>query len=463
MADDLFQEIYRKNQATLTRLQRKGEQEIIRIYATALESIRKELRKIYERYQRDGRLSNEDKTIYNRLSSLNRQIERYLESKNIDVDNLLKTLTKEQYEEAFFRMSYAFDMTGGMGLNWGLIPENAVEEIINSPLDKLAASKSVKAARDGAFQRIKDDIALSLIRGDSFETLSRRIGLELGVRREGSGYAYSRSGLAANAMRIARTEGMKALNEGHRRSYDEAKAMGCDIREMWDATLDSRTRPSHGALDGQYRDEKHGGWYVPEIGGYVSGPGQSGVASFDINCRCRTTAHIDGFPPKERYIRSKSTTEPYITYSEWLKKKARQGVSSDKEQEKAIRDFQKYMIQYHQESFVTINTAGKLDGYALDLNHPKGGSHARVLRQAFGLQDGDGSYLEREIRQNLRKSSITAKETNEHGRIYNAVVPITGRNGHKEEIEVGFIVDFPDNRFDGNNARLTTVFLRGKK
>ena len=121
------------------------------------------------------------------------------------------------------------------------------------------------------------------------------------------------------------------------------------------------------------------------------------------------------------------------------------------------------MIQYHQESFVTINTAGKLDGYALDLNHPKGGSHARVLRQAFGLQDGDGSYLEREIRQNLRKSSITTKETNEHRRIYNTVVPITGRNGYKEEIEVGFIVDFPDNRFDGNTARLATAYLEGKK
>ena len=316
MADDLLQRLYRKNQEALTRLQRKGEREIVRIYATALESIRKELRKLYDRYQEDGKLSDGDKTIYNRLTNLNRQIERYLESKNIEADELLKALAREQYEEAFFRMSYALDMAGGMNLNWGLIPESAVEEFINSPLEKLAASGSVKKARDGAFQRIKDDIALSLIRGDSFETLSRRIGMELGVRKAGSGYAYSRSGLAANAMRIARTEGMRALNEGHRRSYDEAKEMGCSINEMWDATLDGRTRPSHGALDGQYRDEVHGGWYVPELGRYVSGPGQSGVASFDINCRCRTTAHAEGFPPRERYRRGDGIV-PYQTYTEW--------------------------------------------------------------------------------------------------------------------------------------------------
>ncbi len=29
--------------------------------------------------------------------------------------------------------------------------------------------------------------------------------------------------------------------------------------------------------------------------------------------------------------------------------------------------------------------------------------------------------------------------------------------------DIGFIVDFPDNRFDWNMARLTTAYLEGKK
>ena len=176
--------------------------------------------------------------------------------------------------------------------------------------------------------------------------------------------------------------------------------MGCDIVEMWDATLDSRTRPSHAALDGQYMDEEHGGWYVPEIGKYVSGPGQSGVASFDINCRCRTTAHVRGFPPKERYIRGKSAAEPYITYSDWMKEKAKQGVSEDAETEASIRDFQKYMIGYHQENFVEIDVAGKFESYMLDPNRPK----ARTIQAAFGLRQGDGEYLEKQVRENLRNA-----------------------------------------------------------
>ncbi len=105
-------------------------------------------------------------------------------------------------------------------------------------------------------------------------------------------------------MQIARTEGMRALNAGHQRAYDEAEKNGIGLSIMWDATLDSRTRPSHGALDGKYKNEEHNGWYVAELGRYVSGPGQSGVASFDINCRCRTHAHIKGFPPLRKiYMR----------------------------------------------------------------------------------------------------------------------------------------------------------------
>ena len=137
---------------------------------------------------------------------------------------------------------------------------------------------------------------------------------------------------------------------------------------------------------------------------------------------------------------------------------AKQGISSDKEQEKAIREFQKYMIQYHQESFVEIDRKGKLEGYVLDPNRPK----VKTLQTAFGLRQGDGNYLETQIRENLRFARITNKDTDEYGRRYKAYVPIMGKNGHREDIEVGFIVDFPNNRYNGGMARLATAYLPGR-
>ena len=328
MADDILQKLYRSNQAELTRLQQRGKEEIVRAYAEALDEIRKELRSIYRKYQQDGVLSDADKTVYNRLKQLESQIRDILNRKNLEIGELIETLTAEQYEEAFYRMAWSFDEGTGISWDWGLIPEEAVEEIARSPLDKLFRSAAVQNARDGAFERIRRDLELALIRGDSFQTLARRIAKSIGIDKTGNGYAYGQRGLAAKAMTIARTEGMRALNAGHRRAYDKAEQNGIPLTIFWDATLDSRTRPSHGALDGQRKDNEHDGWYVPELGTYVKGPGESGVASFDINCRCRTHASITGNLPSGRYIRGRSTDEPYITYSEWkrgLEKKALEG------------------------------------------------------------------------------------------------------------------------------------------
>ena len=328
MASDLFDELYKKNQTVLTRLQRNGEEKLVRAYAEALNEIRKDLKKIYRKYQENGTLSNQDKTVYKRLKQLEDRIKDILNRKNIEIDELLETLTGEQYEEAFFRMAYAFDEGTGISWNWGLIPEEAVNEIVTSPLEKLFKSEAVRKARDGAFERIRKDLELAIIRGDSFQTLSRRIAKSIGVDNTGNGYSYGRRGLAAKAITIARTEGMRALNAGHQRAYEEAEKNGISLTIFWDATLDSRTRPSHGALDGQMKDEKNNGWYVPELGKFVSGPGQSGVASFDINCRCRTHASITGELPAGRYIREKGTDEPYITYSEWKRKLEEQALNS---------------------------------------------------------------------------------------------------------------------------------------
>ena len=88
MADDIFRKLYRKNQAALTKLQADGEMRIVRIYSDALSGIRKELRKLYRKYQKDGKLSNADKTVYNRLKQLEEHIRDVLQEKNLEIDDL---------------------------------------------------------------------------------------------------------------------------------------------------------------------------------------------------------------------------------------------------------------------------------------------------------------------------------------------------------------------------------------
>ncbi|MDY4610782.1 MAG: hypothetical protein SPD11_09255 [Sphaerochaetaceae bacterium] len=45
-------------------------------------------------------------------------------------------------------------------------------------------------------------------------------------------------------------------------------------------------------------------------------PLHSGVARFDINCRCRVVSEIKGLLPEERYGRG-GVVRPYCTYEQW--------------------------------------------------------------------------------------------------------------------------------------------------
>lgn len=71
--------------------------------------------------------------------------------------------------------------------------------------------------------------------------------------------------------------------------------------KIWDAPLDKKTRVEHGALDGQAKNKERNGWIVLSIG-LVRAPLQSGVASFDINCRCRIRGQVKGYPSKKKNL-----------------------------------------------------------------------------------------------------------------------------------------------------------------
>ena len=256
---------------------------------------------------------------------------------------------------------------------------------------------------------------------------------------------------------------MRVLNKGHQDAFSIARQNGCEIEEIWDATLDGRTRPSHGLLDGKAKDVEHDGWYVEELGMYVKGPLQSGVASFDINCRCRISCRVKGVEDTDRRIRGEGI-QNYKTYNDWIEAKASNGSTGDKHLERKVAEYHMYKMKHMQDRFIKIDADGKLNGYSLNPTHPKGGDKANVFMAAFGYEQGDGALLEAEIRKNIKHAEIITKDKDLYGRRYRAYIPITGKNGHRETIEVGFVVDSinaPKPIF--GKARLTTAFLGGKK
>jgi SPP1 gp7 family putative phage head morphogenesis protein len=313
-AGNLFDSIYGEVQANLFNTFFSAEEKLLYMYHEAYNTIVSDIAGLYERYSVNGKLTYAEMSKFNRLKNLERQVSDKLLPQFRKSDEYIKKITGIIYEESFYQHAYAIDQDAGAALKWGLLREADVESIVNSPLSKLADSKALMGDRVNAVFKIRKAVTLGLVRGEGYREMAKRIQDVIGIQPAANGTMKATGkGLLYKSTMIVRTEGQRAVVEGQQKAYTKAEEEGIDLVQVWDAALDSRTRPEHGALDGKKKQEK--GWKVPGIG-WVTAPLQSGVASFDIHCRCRIRGQIKGYPP---HIRGKKGTgqTPWMDYETW--------------------------------------------------------------------------------------------------------------------------------------------------
>jgi hypothetical protein len=249
------------------------ERELVRNYREALAKIRADIGKVYEKYAVNGVLTNAEMSKYNRLTSLEKQLTEDIRPVFRKNQALIEKMSRVEYEEAFYRSAWAIDQNTGVALRWGLLNPKTVEAAVANPLRKIGETR----LRQDGLIKIQRAVSQGLIRGESYPNMMK------GIRS-------AINGNASDALRIVRTEGQRAQVMGQQANYADARDIGVEVIDVWDAALDSRTRDSHGALDGvpaQYRSNGEPYWNTAV--GEVAGPLRSGVASFDVNCRCRIT------------------------------------------------------------------------------------------------------------------------------------------------------------------------------
>ena len=124
-----------------------------------------------------------------------------------------------------------------------------------------------------------------------------------------------------SAIRTARTAVTGAQNAGRMDSYAAAEKMGIKLKKQWLATLDNLTRHAHAVLDGQTVDI---GMPFKADGDEIMFPGDTSAPGYLVyNCRCTTTAVVDGVDTSsaQRRARNPSTGETEVisnmTYAEW--------------------------------------------------------------------------------------------------------------------------------------------------
>ena len=98
----------------------------------------------------------------------------------------------------------------------------------------------------------------------------------------------------ARSLTIARTETTRAISSGSYHAFQNAAAHGVIVRQQWLSARDSAVRDSHTALDMEEVSVPLGGQFqVPGTSHKARYPGDFGIASEDINCRCTVIPIVD--------------------------------------------------------------------------------------------------------------------------------------------------------------------------
>jgi hypothetical protein len=303
-----YDKLFKQGELFAESLQADTEKLLAKEYKRSLDAIRSQLANIYARYAQGDKLTFAEMTKYNRLNALFDQLNEEIKSLGKRGVNHLIKLGEDSYEASFFRTAYAFEAGGGAGnmvaISWGLLSPDTIQASVMNPLSGLNISQRFEARTAEQIVSIRSEITQSLIRGESYPKMARRIKDQLDKD-------------ATRAMRVARTEGHRVTQDGRNECIIRAATKGVNLDKVWSATLDGRTRDAHGRLDGQKADAEG---YFHVDGHKAQHPGGFGVAALDILCRCSVRAQVKGFEPKVRRVRGEGEVA-YKTYETWKKER----------------------------------------------------------------------------------------------------------------------------------------------
>ena len=201
--------------------------------------------------------------------ALKGQISAILDVLNSNQYDSIQEYLKSCYEDGFIGTLYSLN---GYGLP--LIFPIEQEQVVNALMTDSKISEGMYKKLGHNVSELKKSISQEISRGLSTSMSYFDIARNL----------QSRSNVTINqSMNIVQTEGHRIQSVAALASGKKAAAKGASLIKTWDSTLDKKTRPSHGKLDGQVRelDEDF------EVDGMkADSPGHFGKPSEDCRCRC---------------------------------------------------------------------------------------------------------------------------------------------------------------------------------
>lgn len=286
---------------------KQTDSELFNFYKDALKLMKIEIKQYIDKYET---LSFSKQLEAERLIKVADRVDEILTDLNKKSGSIIRQHIDHEFRAGYFGTWYALEGAENVTLDFSMISERYIEELINQPVAYKTLSKRLYDGRADLAKKVTNELKMAALRGDGYANVAKSVS-------ELTEASYKQ------ALRIARTEGGRVQSVGKQKAYVEAEKKGVKLEKRWLSTLDKKTRHSHQKLDGQtiavneqFEFEGH----------KADGPGLFKRASLDINCRCTTITVVDGIAPDVRKDGLTGKQITYTTYNDWYKSKSVQEV-----------------------------------------------------------------------------------------------------------------------------------------
>jgi len=300
-------EVFGYSQKFIDRLNGNVEKAVARRLKQSLKNVQQQLANMYA--SMGDQVTFAEMNKYNRLAQIEASIADELKQMGIETTRTINGGIDDSFKETYYNGGYAFENGIGTKLGFTEIPTDAVKAALINPYDKIGWKTRSLEHVAALTVKIRGAVTEGLVQG-------------YGYNKTAKIFAEKFANTANSLIKIVQTETHRATELANLTSTDKAKAaagrLGLILKRGWRATLDGKTRDQHARLDGQIEDEE-GYFTIDGMRGIA--PGNFGIASMDVSCRCSTVTQLDGETPAKRWDNVEKKRIPYQTYKEWAKGK----------------------------------------------------------------------------------------------------------------------------------------------
>lgn len=299
-----MQDELKKLNKRLERLSARKENEVARVYAAVLRELRRQLSDIYAKHEVDGKLTWEVMTKHNRLTKFEDEVRKKLMAMNNEIKLLTYNHLKDVYQESYYNTAYLIEKESQAKLAYSAVKPEVIEKSIQNNFTGLTLNERLNKNRNDLIIKMREEITRGLHEGKTYKQMTDAIkgSLENDVKK---------------ARTIVRTESHRMRESSSYEAARHANAQGVKMVKVWNTVQDERVRDGtksnadHDSMEGKKIDVDEE--FVLPSGARGESPGNTGVSSEDINCRCFTTYEVVAIEkPQHDELEN-------ISYSEWRK------------------------------------------------------------------------------------------------------------------------------------------------